>query len=55
MKQKIMLIGNSITRILSMNAFTENGVLQFVISHRCLHLQLPEAELRCLPTVEDLG
>ncbi len=41
-----------------MDAFTDNGVLQLFVPHRwqrCLHLQLPEAEMLRLPTAEDLG
>jgi hypothetical protein len=40
-----------------MDAFTDNGVLQLFVPHRwqrCLHLQLPEAELQRLPTAEEL-
>jgi hypothetical protein len=41
-----------------MDAFTDNGVLQLFLPHRwqrCLHLQLPEAELQRLPTAKELG
>jgi hypothetical protein len=40
-----------------MDMFVDNGVVNLFLPHRwqrCLHLQLPEAELKCLPTAKDL-
>jgi hypothetical protein len=40
-----------------LDAFTDDGILHLFVPHRwqrCLHLQLPEAELTRLPTAQEL-